>query len=244
MTRFASIWTVALALAACGDDPNPPQTGDESPCATDDGQCIFRNDTFGDEQLWTDTLRLHELVQQLPPTMALGVGLKVDADAVPAGVLASADLSDPATTVALIQLNAVVGVRGNVENGTITRIGITCALCHSTVDDSVAPGIGKRLDGHPNRTLNPGAIIALPRPAGVHRAARRAERDRRRRAEQLDRGQVRRAVQSGQAEQSRVDPARVRARRRRARDVHRRRSGLVLERVRRGHPDGCARLVR
>jgi cytochrome c5 len=126
-----------------------------------DGQCIFRHDTFGDEQLWTDMLRLHEVVQTLPPTMALGVGLKVDSDAVPAEVLATADLTDPATTVALVGMNAVVGVRGTVENGRITSIGITCALCHSTVDNSVAPGIGKRLDAWPNRDLNPGAIIAL-----------------------------------------------------------------------------------
>jgi cytochrome c5 len=134
---------------------------DEEPCALDDGQCIFRFDTFGDEQLWTDGLRLHELVQGLPPTTALSVGLKVDADAVPADVLASADLEDPATTVALLELGAVVGVQAQVEDGMVTRIGITCALCHSTVDDSVAPGIGARLDGWPNRDLNPGAIIAL-----------------------------------------------------------------------------------
>ena len=150
-----------VALSACGDDDAATTTVDPSPCDVSDGQCIFRNDTFGDEQLWTDTLRLHELVQGLKPTMALSVGLKVDADAVPADVLAAADLEDPATTVALIQLNAVVGVRGVVENGTITRIGITCALCHSTVDDSVTTGIGKRLDGWPNRDLNPGAIIGL-----------------------------------------------------------------------------------
>lgn len=156
------------------DDDGPGTTGTETgtdsttgeppvvePCDVDDGQCIFRFDTFGDEQLWTDVLRLHELVQGLPPTMALGVGLKVDADAVPADVLASADLEDPATTVALLELDAVVGVMAEVENGTITKIGITCALCHSTVDDSVAPGIGARLDGWPNRDLNPGAIIAL-----------------------------------------------------------------------------------
>ena len=134
---------------------------DLGPCALDDGQCIFRHDTFGDEQLWTDVLRLHELVQTLPPTAALGVGLKVDAEAVPSDVLASADLDDPATTVALLELGAVVGVEASVESGTITEIGITCALCHSTVDDSVMPGIGSRLDGHPNRDLNPGAIIAL-----------------------------------------------------------------------------------
>lgn len=152
------IVATASLLVACGDD-EPVQ--EASPCPQDDGQCIFRHDTFGDEQLWTDTLALHQLVQGLPPSTALAVGLKVDADAVPADVLASADLEDPATTVALISLDAVVGVRGVVENGTITKIGITCALCHSTVDDSVAPGIGKRLDGWPNRDLDPGKIISL-----------------------------------------------------------------------------------
>lgn len=136
--------------------------GAQEVCAVDDGQCIFRHDTFGDEQFWTDTLLLHQLVETLPPTTALGVGLKVDAAAVPPDVLASADLEDPATTVALLSLNAVVGVRANVtEDMNVVSIGITCALCHSDVDDSVAPGIGQRLDGHPNRDLNPGLIISL-----------------------------------------------------------------------------------
>ncbi len=152
------VLVAGMLLAGCGDDT--PEV-DRSPCAPNDGQCIFRHDTFGDEQLWTDTLRLHELVQTLPPTTALAVGLKVDSDMVPSEVLASADLSSPATTVALIGLDAVVGVRGTVVNGQITRIGITCALCHSSVDNSVGAGIGKRLDGWPNRTLDPGAIIAL-----------------------------------------------------------------------------------
>src|SRR3954470_4540511 len=157
--KHSLTWILGVsALAACGGDDTPR---DHSPCDVSDGECIFRHDTFGDEQLWTDTLRLHELVQTLPPTTALAVGLKVDSDMVPAEVLASADLTDPATTVALIGLDAVVGVRGVVENGTITKIGITCAICHSTVDNSVAPGIGKRLDGWPNRSLDPGAIIAL-----------------------------------------------------------------------------------
>ena len=150
--------------ATTEDDANGTTAGEppvEEPCDVDDGKCIFRHDTFGDEQLWTDVLRLHELVSQLPPSMALAVGLKVDAEAVPADVLAAADLEDPATTVALLGLDAVVGVRAQVEDGTITRIGITCALCHSSVDDSVAPGIGARLDGWPNRDLDPGAIIAL-----------------------------------------------------------------------------------
>jgi mono/diheme cytochrome c family protein len=149
---------------ATSDDDSGSTTGEppvEEPCAVDDGQCIFRHDTFGDEQLWTDVLRLHELVQELTPTMALAVGLKVDAEAVPADVLMNADLDAPETTVALLELDAVVGVSAQVEDGTITRIGITCALCHSTVDDSVAPGIGARLDGWPNRDLDPGAIIAL-----------------------------------------------------------------------------------
>ena len=101
---------------------------------------------------------------------ALSVGLKVDAEALPAAVVAgiqdgSVDLKDPATTVALLKLHAVVGVRGTVEtvNGVdkLVRVGVTCALCHSTVDNSFAKGIGKRLDGWPNRDLNPGAIIAL-----------------------------------------------------------------------------------
>jgi len=130
-------------------------------CDVDDGRCIFRHETFGDEQLWTDVLRLNELVEAIPPTTALAVGLKVDSTRVPADVLAHADLTNPATTVALIGLDAVVGVRGTVVDGRITRIGIQCALCHSSVDNSVAPGIGRRLDGWPNRDLNPGAIIAL-----------------------------------------------------------------------------------
>src|SRR5262245_17530512 len=158
MRRNTAFIVVPLLIIGCTSDEQRPVG---SPCDTTDGQCIFRHDTFGNEQLWTDTLRLHELAQTLSPKVALSVGLKVDADVVPANVLASADLNAPATTVALIGLDAVVGLRGVVENGTITKLGITCALCHSTVDDSVAPGIGKRLDGWPNRDLNPGAILSL-----------------------------------------------------------------------------------
>jgi hypothetical protein len=140
----------------------------EGPCDVDDGQCIFRFDTFGDEQLWTDTLRLHEVVQTLTPTDALGtLGLKVDSEMVPEEVLASADLTDPATTVALLGLGAVVGVQATVTDGEVTSIGITCALCHSTVDDSVMPGIGVRIDGQPNSQLNPGAIIAATPGVGA-----------------------------------------------------------------------------
>jgi hypothetical protein len=128
-----------------------------------DGKQIFRFDTFGDEAFWTHTLRLNEAIESaLDPTTALSLGLKVDAAALPDGILESADLSDPATTVALIGLNAVVGVRGTVSSsGKLTSVGITCALCHSSVDDSVMPGIGLRLDGQANHELDPGAIIAL-----------------------------------------------------------------------------------
>jgi mono/diheme cytochrome c family protein len=156
--NIAFIFATLLVIGCSTDDKRPVNLG---PCDTTDGQCIFRHDTFGDEQLWTDTLRLHEVAQTLSPKVALSVGLKVDAEAVPPDVLATADLDAPATTVALIGLNAVVGLRGVVQNGTITKLGITCALCHSTVDNSVTAGIGKRLDGWPNRDLNPGAIIAL-----------------------------------------------------------------------------------
>jgi hypothetical protein len=130
------------------------------------GKHIFRFDSFGNETFWTDTLRLQEAIaKSVDPTTALSVGLKVDADALPPGILKTADLKSPATTVALLKLDAIVGLKGTVVTkegkDTLMRVGITCALCHSTVDDSVAPGIGKRLDGRPNLTLNPGAIIAL-----------------------------------------------------------------------------------
>jgi mono/diheme cytochrome c family protein len=135
------------------------------------GRDIFRFDTFGDEQFWTDTLRMHEVIQAaVTPAVALSVGLKVDADALPQEVknalaAGQVDLNSTATTLALIKLNAVVGVHGDVQtvNGrdTLMRVGITCALCHSTVDNAFASGIGHRLDGAANTTLNPGAIIAL-----------------------------------------------------------------------------------
>jgi cytochrome c5 len=155
------------AAATAGDGGRPATPDAVEPCDADDGQCIFRNDTFGDERLWTSTLRLHEVVQEMPPTSALMLGLKVDAEAVPAEVLAAADLGAPETTVALLELGAIVGVRATVEDGRVLSVGITCALCHSTVDDSVATGIGKRLDGYPNRQLDPGAIIAATPGVGA-----------------------------------------------------------------------------
>jgi mono/diheme cytochrome c family protein len=135
------------------------------------GKETFRYDTFGDEKFWTDTLRMHEVIQKaVTPAVALSVGLKVDADALPEAVKTAlaagkVDLNSTATTLALIKLNAVLGVKGDVQtiNGrdTLMRVGITCALCHSSVDNSFAPGIGSRQDGFANVDLNPGAIVAL-----------------------------------------------------------------------------------
>jgi hypothetical protein len=140
------------------------------------GLQIFRFDTFGDERFWSDSLKLHQAIAGvrfggvgpgLGPAQALAAGLKVDADMVPPQVLAgiragTVNLNDPANTQALIAAKAVVGVMPTGGgSGQPVRVGLTCALCHSTVDDSVAPGIGSRLDGWPNRDLNVGAIAAL-----------------------------------------------------------------------------------
>lgn len=165
----------ALAAAGCSDSSNDAMINSADappdPVLAQQGKDIFRADTFGDEAFWTDTLHLNQVIASaVDPTTALSVGLKVDAEALPAAVVqgiqgGTISLTSPATTVALLKLNAVVGLKGTVEtiNGvdTLTRVGITCALCHSTVDNSFAPGIGKRLDGWANRDLNPGAIIAL-----------------------------------------------------------------------------------
>jgi len=142
----------------------------------DRGRRIFRFDTFGDEAFWGGTIRLHEAVEGtrlggvgpgLTPAAALSLGLKVDVEALSLGTLNAVrrgriNLNDPAVTIALIDANAIVGVSGSRDsNGGLRTIGIQCALCHSTVDNSVAPGIGRRLDGWPNRDLNVGAIVAL-----------------------------------------------------------------------------------
>ncbi|HKV91491.1 MAG TPA: hypothetical protein VJW20_02965 [Candidatus Angelobacter sp.] len=140
------------------------------------GRQIFRYDTFGDEDFWGGTLHLHQAIAGeklggvgpgVSPKTALSVGLKVDADALPASLVeqikaGKVNLDDPATTLALLKLNSVVGVTGFFDKqGKLDGIGIQCALCHSTVDDSFAPGIGHRLDGWPNRDLNVGVIVSL-----------------------------------------------------------------------------------
>ena len=130
------------------------------------GREIFRFDTFGDEQLWTTTLQMHTVIPSLTPRAVLGLGLKVDVEALPLSVITAlkanpALLDSAPVTLQLLRLNAVVGVIGRVgSDDTLQSVGITCALCHSTVDDSFAPGVGRRLDGWPNRTLKVGDIIA------------------------------------------------------------------------------------
>jgi cytochrome c peroxidase len=140
------------------------------------GRHIFRFDTFGDEAFWGDTLQLHRAIigeknggvgPGISPKTALAVGLKVDVDALPNSLRAAlargaVDLDDPATTVALLKLNAVIGVKAFTNpDGSVRSMGIQCSLCHSTVDNSFAPGIGHRRDGWPNRDLNVGAIVSL-----------------------------------------------------------------------------------
>lgn len=176
--RRAAGWSAALvllatsALLSCGDDRSTgPGDAALERGSAEQGREIFRFDTFGDEQFWTDTLRMHEVIQAaVSPATALAVGLKVDLAALPQAVrdalaAGAVDLNDPAVTVALLKLNAVVGVRGEVRTvdgrDTLVRVGITCALCHSSVDDAFAPGIGHRRDGWANVDLDPGAIIAL-----------------------------------------------------------------------------------
>jgi hypothetical protein len=162
---FVMVLTVATSWS--GDVTAQPSDRDDRGHRTRPrGQNIFRYDTFGDEQLWTDVLRMHEVVSTLSPAMALGVGLKVDVNALPRAITTALragtlDLTSPAVTIELLRLNAVVGFRGKVRGSQLTNIGITCALCHSTVDNSFTAGIGGRLDGWANTDLNVGAILAL-----------------------------------------------------------------------------------
>ena len=140
-----------------------------------EGRQTFRYDTFGDEAFWGGVLGLNEVIagsrfggagDGLSPRAALGLGLKVDADALPGSVLAGlrqgrVNLDDPGVTMALLRQNAVVGLTGFFDGPNLQSVGIQCALCHSTVNDAVAPGVGQRLDGWANRDLNVGAIVAL-----------------------------------------------------------------------------------
>lgn len=166
----------ASSRSAARQDDTQSATNAEVEQMTKQGREIFRFDTFGDEAYWGDTLHLHQAIEGsklggvgpgVSPKTALAVGLKVDVDALPASLVnalkqGKVNLDDPATTLALLKLNAVLGVTGFFnEQGTLRSVGLQCAFCHSTVDDSLGPSIGHRLDGWANRDLNVGAIVAL-----------------------------------------------------------------------------------
>jgi mono/diheme cytochrome c family protein len=179
MALASSVWLVTSCSPKNADIADTARTpggsdtvrSDMSAGSVADGQQIFRFDTFGDEQFWTDTLHMEQVVQKsVDPATALSVGLKVDMDALPPEVVkgvkdGTVDLKSTATTIALLKLNAVVGLKGTIQTvggkDSLTRLGVTCALCHSTVDNAFSKGIGHRRDGWPNRDLNVGAIIAL-----------------------------------------------------------------------------------
>jgi hypothetical protein len=175
---------LVVARGGLGDRerPDPPPEGDVNQARQsgqpmlEEGRRIFRYDTFGSESWWGGTLRLHEAIEGerfggvgdgVSPRTALAVGLKVDVDALPRRLqnqlrMGRVDLDDPAITLALLDLDAVVGVTAHRDtDGSLETIGLQCAFCHSTVDDSFAPGIGHRLDGWANRDLNVGAIVSL-----------------------------------------------------------------------------------
>jgi hypothetical protein len=140
-------------------------TEDNAKRLIEQGRDIFRFDTFGDEAFWSDQLQMQRSVMGLSPQTALALGLKVDADALPPPVLEAirlgkVNLNDTAVTLQLIRQNAVLGVVGTFNGNTLAKVGFTCALCHSTVDNSIASGIGRRIDGLANRDLNVGAIVA------------------------------------------------------------------------------------
>jgi hypothetical protein len=128
------------------------------------GRHIFRFDTFGDEAFWGDQLKLHQTINTLTPRQALALGLKIDSQALPSTVIqaiqnGTVNLDDPTVTRLLIKLKAVLGVVGFFnQSGTLSSVGLTCAVCHSTVDNSIAPSVGRRIDGLANRDLNVGAI--------------------------------------------------------------------------------------
>lgn len=141
----------------------------------DEGREIFRYDSFGSEAFWGDNLKLHDAIKGeknggvgpgLTPNAALKAGLKVDLAKLPSILVnaikaGSVSFEDPDTTVALLRADAVVGVKGVFDGKNLKSVGIRCALCHSTTDNSFANGIGRRLDGWPNRDLNVGAIVAM-----------------------------------------------------------------------------------
>ncbi len=183
---FTIFVTTFLMVHCDDDDPGGMMVDDDeiiiskdvdlNPALVEEGKQTFRFDTFGDESFWTDVLHIDKAVlgaenggfgPGVSPETALAVGLKVDADALSQEIVdaisaGEVDLSDPKTTIALLQEEAVIGLKGSFnDDGSLVSLGVTCAVCHSTVDDSFAAGIGSRLDGWPNRDLDVGAILNL-----------------------------------------------------------------------------------
>lgn len=180
---FALVSILAVACTAMTQQSHAPSDREfgslissNANAMIEEGRQTFRYDTFGDEGFWSDALKLHQAIAGAAqegvgpgasPKTALSVGLKVDAAVRPKELVAQimagkVNMDDPAITLALLKLNAVVGLkRTSNKDGSLKSVGITCALCHSTVDNSFSPGIGARLDGWPNRDLNVGAIISL-----------------------------------------------------------------------------------
>ncbi len=184
-----ALFIATMTLLQCADSTNSQSStssnnakGSDDPITAnakqmlEEGKQTFRFETFGDESYWTDALQLNKAIlgeknggvgAGLSPKAALAAGLKVDMDVIPADVAAAikagkVNLDDPSVTLTLLQLNAVVGVKGSFDNNKkLISIGLTCASCHSTVDNAFAPGIGHRLDGWANRDLNVGAIVSM-----------------------------------------------------------------------------------
>ncbi len=181
----------ALSIAACDrdrDDGSPPGPGapgeprdwddeidDHVSSLMERGREAFRHDTFGSEQFWGGELRLHDAIKGAPhggvgpgltARQALQLGLRVDVgrlggeliDAIQGGAV---DLDSVDTTLALLRAGAVIGIKGVFDGEDLAGVGITCALCHATVDDSLTAGIGRPRDGWPNRDLDIGRIVSL-----------------------------------------------------------------------------------
>jgi hypothetical protein len=172
-TKYQKLVFFVSALAITGASVHALVVNKKS--MFEEGRDIFRYDTFGSEAYWGDQLKLHDAIKGeknggvgpgVSPKVALSVGLKVDTEKLAPEVLeaiknGNINMDDADTTLALLKADAVIGVKGIFVDDKLQSVGLRCAFCHSTVDNSFAPGLGKRLDGWPNRDLNVGAIVSI-----------------------------------------------------------------------------------